>query len=636
MRTVLAFALLMLLAGDRGHAQSVADSSRFLPLDLPAPNAYRTAAGRPGPEYWQQRADYRIEAELDTAKHELRGRETVHYVNNSPDTLPYLWMFLEQNICAPGSVTSTLNQPPLVFQDAVFDFSCRGFSGGVQLGHVRIGGRDVAYEVYGTTMKLPLARPLEPGGSLDIDIAWSFPIPPYAAARMGRDGSLYEIAWWYPRMAVYDDVSGWNHEPYIGAGEFYLEYGSFDVSITLPASFVVTATGLLQNPEQVLTGTQRERLTRALASDEPVAIIGADEAGRPASRPSASGALTWTFHADSVRDFAFAAGSNLRWDAVGWDGILVQTFYRPDADKWPEAILMSRHAIEFFSEQWYRYPYPHATTVEGPIEGMEYPMLTFVPNSPTREDFEWVVMHEFGHEWYPMMVGSNERLHPWMDEGFNSFIDLYAAADYFEGTAYGDTVLGVPLRLYPHHAIPGQEQPMATRPVEVRDLFWTAYRKPSLMLRILREEVLGPERFDAAFRDYTATWAWKHPTPADFFRIMADAGGMRLDWFWRDWIYTTARLDHAVESVQPRTDGGTDIVIASRGTMLLPAELELGFADGGTETVKLPVEMWNQGARFTFTVPAGRTVVRARVDPRGVYPDTDRSNDEARAAAGTL
>ena len=630
MRTALVLTLIVLAGGDVAHAQSVADTSRFLPLDLPAPNVYRTAAGRPGPEYWQQRADYRITAELDTARNELRGRETVHYVNNSPDALPYLWMFLEQNICAPGSITGTLDQPPLVFQDAVFDFSCQGFTGGVTLAHVRVGGRDVAYELHGTTMKLPLERPLAPGGALDIDIAWSFPIPPYGAARMGRDGSLYEIAWWYPRMAVYDDVSGWNHDPFIGAGEFYLEYGSFDVSVTLPASFVVTATGVLQNPEQVLTGTQRERLARALASDRPIAIIDSAEAGQATTRPTTTGTLTWTFHADSVRDFAFAAGSNLRWDAVGYDGILVQAFYRPGADKWPEAIAMSRHAIQYFSEQWYRYPYPHATTVEGPIEGMEYPMLTFVPNSPTREDFHWVLMHEFGHEWYPMIVGSNERLYPWMDEGFNSFIDLYAAADYFEGTAYGDTVLDVPLRIYPLHAIPGEEQPLSTRPVESRDLFWTAYRKPSLMLKILREEILGPARFDAAFRDYTRTWAYRHPTPADFFRIMADASGMRLDWFWRDWVFTTARLDQAIEGIEARDDGGMSVVLANHGTMVLPAELELTFADGSTETVKLPVEMWNLRTRFSYRVPAGRTVVAARLDPRGVYPDTDRANNDWR------
>jgi hypothetical protein len=353
---MLALPLLALLSGDVLLAQSLADTSRFRPLQLPAPNAFRTASGRPGAQYWQQRVDYRIAAELDTAANELRGRETISYRNHSPDALPYLWLFLEQNICAPGSITSTLNQPPLVFQDAIFDFSCRGFQGGITLEHVRSGGRDLPYQVHGTTMKLPLPVALPPGGSLELDVAWRFRVPEYGAARMGRDGSLYEIAQWYPRLAVYDDVVGWNHDPYIGAGEFYLEYGSFDVDITLPASFLVTATGTLENPETVLTVAQRERLARARTAAEPVAIVTAVEAGKAVARPAPGGKLTWSFHADSVRDFAFAAGSNLRWDAVGWDGILIQTFYRPGADRWPEGIAMPGSATPTRMPRPWRVP----------------------------------------------------------------------------------------------------------------------------------------------------------------------------------------------------------------------------------------------------------------------------------------
>jgi hypothetical protein len=629
MRRQLSAAALLwaLLPAGTGMAQSVSDSSPFRPLELSAPNAYRNAAGRPGHAYWQQRVDYRIDATLDTDRHLLRGRETIRYRNNSPDALGYLWLFLDQNICAPGSVTGTLNQPPLVFQDAVFDFSCRGFDGGVTLEHVRSAGRDLERRIQGTTMKVSLTHPLEPGSEVTLDIAWSFPVPEWGAARMGRDGPLYEIAWWYPRLAVYDDVRGWNHDPYIGAGEFYLEYGSFDVALTLPASLVVAATGTLLNPEDVLTPAQRERLARAIGSEEPVAIIAADEAGRPVSRPRADGVLTWRFHADSVRDFAFAAGPELRWDAVGWDGILIQTLYRPSADRWPEAIRMARQSIRHFSEQWYRYPYPHATTVEGPIEGMEYPMLTFVPNGPTREDTYWVLAHEFGHEWYPMIVGSNERFHPWMDEGFNTFIDIEAVQEYFRGQPFGDSVARIPLNIHAQHAVPGQEQPLALRPVEQRDLFWTAYRKPSLMLHLLRTEVLGREVFDEAFREYTRAWAFKHPTPADFFRILRDVSGMDLDWFWRGWLYTTARLDQAVDAIRAREGGGTDVILSNRGTMLMPAELRLTFEGGATEVVRLPVEMWNLGPLFTYRVPGSRRVVSAELDPRTVYPDADRANN---------
>jgi hypothetical protein len=613
------------VAGLPAQDLAVTDSSPFRALPLRAATVYRSGAGRPGHAYWQQRVDYDIEATLDDELNTITGSETIHYFNRSPDVLSYLWLHLDQNICSPTGVTNLLDQPPMIFLGSVFDFSCQGFAGGVELGRVRVNGADAMHRVTGSTMRIDLDEPLAPGDELWVDIDWSFPIPPYGAARMGYDGSLYEIAQWYPRMAVYDDVRGWNNEPYIGAGEFYLEYGSFDVALTLPAEYVVVATGVLQNPEDVLTETQRSRLAAAATSDEVVAVITAGEAGRPElTRPSAEGTLTWRFHADSVRDFAFAASPDYRWDASGLDGVLIQTLYRPKATKWEEAHAMARQSIAHFSAKWLPYPYPHATTVEGPIEGMEYPMLTFVPDSPTREDLQWVLSHEFGHEWFPMIVGSNERLYPWMDEGFNTFIDLEGAALYFDGDPYGDTIQVHPLHLYPDHAIPGHEQPLITRPVEVRDLFWTAYQKPALMLSLLRDEVLGPEVFEDAFRDYTRTWAFKHPTPADFFRLMSDASGTNLDWFWRNWIYTTARLDQAVDSVGSE---GVEVYLSNRADMVMPVELALTYADGSTDVVRLPVEMWNQGPRFTYRASDGRRVVSVTVDPRSALPDIDRGNN---------
>ena len=598
--------------------------SVFRLLPLPAPNQYRTSSGRPGPAYWQQRVDYRIAATLDTVRREIRGRETIHYTNHSPERLPYLWMFLEQNICSPASVTEKLNQPPLIFLGSTFDFSCKGFRGGVTLERVSVAGRALRPQVFGTTMRLDLPRPLAAGRAIDVEVAWKFPIPDYGAGRMARDGSLYEIAQWYPRLAVYDDVRGWNHEPYIGAGEFYLEYGSFDVSLTLPAGYVVAATGTLQNPAAVLTPTQQRRLTIARSSTRPVAIITADEAGTARSRPAGQRQLTWRFTADSVRDFAFAAAPDFRWDASAYRRTLIHTLYRPSAPEWEEANRMVRDALQYFSEQWYPYPYPHISSVEGPIEGMEYPMLTFDPRAPSREERQWVLAHELGHQWMPMIVGSNERLYPWMDEGFNTFIDLAGAAKYFAGTPYGDSIEVHPLHLYRDHAIAGREQPLISRPVEVRDLFWTGYQKPALMLQTLRNEVLGKDRFDYAFREYIKAWAYKHPTPADFFRIMRDASGVDLDWFWRDWIYTTARLDQAVDSV-----GAEKIFLSNRGTMTLPLEMELVYGDGSTERVKLPVEMWNLGTRFTYRIKSGKPVARVVVDPRQVLPDVDRGNNEA-------
>jgi len=328
-----------------------------------------------------------------------------------------------------------------------------------------------------------------------------------------------------------------------------------------------------------------------------------------------------------VRDFAFAASPDFQWDASGWNGVLIQTFYRPSATLWAESNRMTSQALQYYSTQWYRYPWPQLTSVEGPIEGMEYPMITFDPAGPTREDVGWVLAHELGHQWVPMIVGSNERLYPWMDEGFNTFIDLGNAARYFKGTPYGDSIEVHPLHLYQDHAVPGSEQPLILRPVEVTDLFWGGYQKPALMMQLLRYEVLGPERFDAAFRQYLAAWAYRHPSPADFFRLMRDASGMDLDWFWREWVLTTTQLDQAVDSIGSDGHGTTSVSLSSPGTMIMPAELRLTFADGSSEVVRLPVEMWNLGPHFTYRVHGRPAVRRAELDPRHALPDVDRANN---------
>jgi hypothetical protein len=634
----------------------VADTSAFRQLALPAPNAYRSAGGEPGHAYWQNRADYAIEAVLDTAKQEIRGTERVTYQNNSPDALSFLWLQLDQNMFAKGSINQRTSPPPLVFGGTPFIMASQGFVGGLTLTRLEANGKSLPHYIWDTMMRVDLPEPLAPGSAITLDVAWSFPIPVYGSGRMGRDGALYEIAQWYPRMAVYDDVHGWNTLPYIGAGEFYLEYGDYDVRVTLPAGFLMASTGTLENPDEVLTATERARLAQARSDTVPVQVVTAGEAGNAAmTRPPAAGAtLAWHFHAASVRDVAWAAAPNFRWDAVSWHGVLVQTFYRPSARLWAaEGIVMARHAIRFNSELWAMYPYPVASTVEGPIDGMEYPMITFVPAERSREGLYWVLMHEFGHEWFPMMVGSDERRYPWMDEGFNTFIDLYNAADYFKGTAYGDTVADMPLHAYAANAVPGREQPLITAPVEVRNLYWTAYQKPALMLRLLREEVLGRDAFDAAFREYIRRWTFKHPQPADFFRTMENVSGRSLDWFWRDWVFTTARLDQAIDSVTgqsvpgPRPgargrasggeaaratpvtpESGPRIYLSSRREMVMPVELKLTYDDGTSEVVALPVEIWNLGSRASYTVEAaGKRLVRAELDPRGALPDLDRANN---------
>jgi hypothetical protein len=597
--------------------------SPFRQLDLPAPNRLRTGAGGPGPDYWQQRVDYTIRATLNVNTHVISGSERIRYVNNSPDRLAYLWLQLDGSVCGPESVANEIQLPPLRFGEGLFDFTCRSGEG-VNLSRVASAGRPLEYKVFDTTMRVELPAPIEPGAELELEIDWRWMVPEQGFARMGRDGTLYMVAAWYPRLMVYDDLGGWNTEPFIGPGEFYLEYGDFDVELTLAEGFIVAATGTLQNPGDVLTGDQRSRLASAMSSETPVAVVSAEEArANAARRPSQM--KTWRFQAQDVRDFAFAAAPNFRWDATSWDGILIQTFYRPEALDWEEAILMSHQTIRYFSELLGRYPYPHATTVEGPIGGMEFPMITFVPSTDVREDLYFVLTHEFGHEWFPMMVGSNERIDVWMDEGFNTFINIGSVKDYFAGEPYADTVVTHVHNLHAKHSIPGKEQALALPPAEQADLYWTAYMKPSLMMHLLRTEVMGEDRFDRAFREYVAAWTYKHPAPADFFRFMEDAAGMDLDWFWRGWIYTTARLDHAVSNVTATDVGGSAIVLRSLGAMVMPAELLITYADESTETVRLPVEMWYQGPGFVYTTD--KPVTAAEVDPRRVYPDDDRANN---------
>src|SRR5438477_11924220 len=501
----------------------VTDTSPFRPLALPNPTPARSASGGPGPRYWQQRADYTLEATLDTASNVLRGRGRIYYVNRSPDPLSFVWVQLDQNLFASGSITAILNQPPLVFAGGVvFDFGGNVFTGGITVDRFNAAGRPLSTKVFGTMMRVELERPLAPDLGITFDIAWHFPIPPYGGGRMGRVGSkFYELGQWYPRMAVYDDIHGWNTLPFLGAGEFYLEYGDFDVSLTVPAGFVVTATGALANPTTIRTPQERARLQRARSMVDVVPIITRAEAIANGTR-RVPGTRTWRFTASEVRDFAWAAGPDLRWDASSWDGILIQTFYHADAQPWEEANAMVRFALKHFSNAVGQYPWPQISAVEGLVEGMEYPMVIYCPSLQKREDQYWVLMHELGHQWFPMQVGSDERRYPWMDERFNTFADYDAVEALVKATVYGDTVRRELLVAYAATSTPISEQTMITMPDEVRQLYWTAYQKPALMLTILRDAVLGREEFDRAFREYVRRWKLKHPQPADFFRSMSN------------------------------------------------------------------------------------------------------------------
>jgi hypothetical protein len=617
------------------------DTSPFRRLELPAANLLREGSGRPGPRYWQQRVDYTINVALDTTTHTVAGDETIRYTNNSPDTLTYLWLQVDQNIYRTDSRGSLINP-------ADARWSARGFEGGdmissfaaVRPGAAKGATRSVALQttVNGTMLRADLDRPLAPGASVTLAIVYKFQVPEHGSDRMGRQQFggrwLYEIAQWYPRLAVYDDVRGWNTEQYLGQGEFYLEYGDIDFAITVPRSYVVAATGNLLNPEAVLTAAERARLTGARRADSTVVIIGKTEAGSATTRPAGtSPTLTWRYSAKNVRDVAWAAAPNFVWDASSWDGILLQSFYPPDADAdWANSTAYVRHTIKHYSEKWFHYPYPTAINIAGPVGGMEYPMIVFCSSRASGRGLFGVTTHELGHQWFPMVVGSNERLYAWMDEGFNTFINTYSARVFYHDTT-GPGASGIDQ--FAQFAARGRDQAPSILPadrVPGELLGVAAYFKPGVGLFVLRQSMLGDSsRFDAAFREYIRRWAFKHPTPADFFRTMDDALGEDLSFFWRGWFYRTDVVDQAVDSVQQHVDTAgvksANVFLESPGGLPMPVDLRLTFAGGATERVLLPVEVWLLGSRYVYVRDIPGDVVKVEIDPDHRYPDVRRANN---------
>jgi peptidase M1-like protein len=629
----------------------VADTGIFSPIALPPPNEIRRADGAPGPRYWQQRADYVIKATLDTAGRRIDATEQIRYTNRSPDTLRFVWMQVDQNLFRPGSTGSLLFAAESRFGGA-------GFPGGFDIlsltqsavpGARAAGTRRRAsaaasatetpleHRVDDTMMYVELAQPLAPGAATVFDLAYRFNVPEHGADRMGRDGSLYEIAQWYPRMAVYDDVHGWNTDQYLGQGEFYLEYGDIDYEVTLPAGYIVAGSGTLQNPEQVLTPTIRTRLAAAVRSDTTVAIVTPEELASGAARPKRDGMLTWRFRAESVRDAVWAASPDFQWDASGWDGVLAQAYYRASArDLWQDAAKMSRYSIQEYSTRWFRYPYPQISAIEGPVSGMEYPMVAMEAHGDDATDLYNVITHEIGHMWFPMTVGSDERRYAWMDEGFNTFMNTFSEEDYWKRDDR-ETRRSEIRQVTSLDQAPSAQPIMtpANRYKSNDNLGSLAYVKPSIMLLTLRDKVLGPEVFDTAFREYTRRWAFKHPQPADFFRTIEEVSGRDLAWFWRGFFYTTAALDQSVESVKETPDGTAFISLRSLGAAVMPVELGLVFDDGSSQVVKLPVEIWYGGNRYVYRFKPGKVIVRAQVNPDGLSPDLVPGNDAWTAPAGT-
>ena len=624
----------------------------FSALDLPPGNRVRSASGAPGPDYWQQRADYAIEASLDPASRVIEGRERITYTNNAPDALTYVWLALEQNIFRADSLGTAVSTRAAVGGERSEGEGCtiKWLRLAPAAGGEGAAGADLSYHVYDTQARVDLPAPLAAGGgTLELDIGWEFTVPEKVFRRFGiekvEQGTIFEIAQWFPALAVYDDVHGWNTLPYLGTGEFYTNFGDFDVKLTVPREQVVVATGELQNAGECFTPEQVERLQRARSSAETIVIRGADEVGQPESRPAGEGALTWHFKAKDVRTFAWACSEAFILDAAGLDGVLLQSAYPKEAvPLWESSTQMLRKAIDGYNRRWFRYPYPVATNVNGIEGGMEYPMIVFCKDRKGEESLYGVTTHEIGHNWFPMTVNTDERRHAWMDEGFNTFINHYSRADWFgdegEQQEKNRKVRGDPAAFAPS-MLNADLVPIDTPADQLprRLLGQLEYTKTAVALVLLREQVLGPERFDAAFREYIRRWAFRSPRPADFFRTMEDAAGADLAWFWRGWFLGTGYLDQAVDSVTQATPERNNqpaqparVTLANRGELVMPVVLRLRFADGTEETRRLPVQEWFLTNRISEPVKTEQPIVSVEIDPEQEFPDVDRGNNVWRAA----
>jgi hypothetical protein len=552
--------------------------SKFAQLEqrLPSPNGYRSASGAPGPDYWQQKADYVITAELDEANNRITGSEVITYTNNSPDVLTYLWLQLDQNNMAKNgdalsTRTGTLSDRVSFEQMARLDYA-ENFDGGYRITKVALPtGQALKYTIVKTMMRVELPTPLRTGQVFSFAVDWTNNIND--ARLMGnrtgyeffeKDGNhIYEIAHWFPRMAVYADNIGWNHKQFLGTGEFAVPFGDYKVSITVPADHVVAATGELQNASQVLTAAQQQRFAKARTEfTNPVLVVTPDEA-KAAEGAKSKDKKTWTYVAKRVRDFAFASSRKFIWDAmatkVGANTVMSMSYYpnegNPLWEKYSTQVVA--HTIKMYSKHTVDYTYPVAISVNGPIGGMEYPMICFNgprPNpdgtysSRTKYGLIGVIIHEVGHNFFPMIINSDERQWTWMDEGLNSFVEELTAQAWEKN--YPSRRLFAKDIVPYMSSDPAVQNPIMTNSESVIQLGNNGYGKPAIALNILRETVLGRELFDYAFKEYARRWAYKHPAPADFFRTMEDASGVDLDWYWRGWFYTTEKVDIEIAGVK--------------------------------------------------------------------------------------
>ncbi|AZB24625.1 M1 family peptidase [Chryseobacterium bernardetii] len=593
----------------------------------------RSASGQPGHAYWQNSADYHLSVSLNESKKEITGTAEIKYTNNSPDKLSFLWLQLDQNLFAKDSRGNAV----VPLSGSRNGAHGETFDGGYTIKSVKLDGKEVKYTITDTRMQVDLPVELKArGGVAKIAIEYSFISPEYGSDRMGvqdtKNGKIFTMAQWYPRMCVYDDVMGWNTLPYVGASEFYLEYGDITANITVPANHYVVASGELLNENEVYSKEETNRWNQARNSDKTVMIRPESEIGKNKS----SGTKTWKFKITQARDFAWASSASFILDAArinlpnGKKSLAISAYpVESTGEKaWGRSTEYTKAAIEHYSNKWYGYTYPAATNVAGNEGGMEYPGIVFCHMDSKGEDLWGVTDHEFGHNWFPMIVGSNERLFAWMDEGFNTFINEISTEAFNKGEYYRKKHLGQAGNFFMNDNL----EPVMVGPdnMKERSIAALAYYKPGAGLSILRESILGPEKFDKAFRTYIDRWAFKHPTPWDFFHTMENVSGEELTWFWRGWFFNKWKIDQAVKSAK-YIDGdfkkGVQITVENIGQLPMPTTVQLRFKDGTSKNVRIPIEVWKRNTEWTFKVDSDKEIKEVQIDPDSQIPDTNLNNN---------
>lgn len=621
-----ALALLVLITGmaqaqDRPTPHPVSPPPRF---DEAIEQGTRTDAGAPGPSYWTNRASYDIDATLSPATNTVMGQETIRYHNRSPDTLETLVVHLRQNVSAKGSERRQELQ----------------VTGGMDLGEVSVQGQslierdtrsEVGYTLSNTVMRIHPPKPVPPKARVELDFSWRYTLRSEGPTpRQGTDGEVYYMGYWYPQMAVYDDVQGWDTDPFQQFAEFYMDYADYDLELTVPEGWLVGSTGTLQNPEGVLTSETRSRLADARSAEHTISVVSKEQRGTgTATQSRSSGTLTWHYRAKNVRDVAWGTSDQYVWDATtadagNRDSTMIHALYRPEKESWGRAAEFGRFSIEFLTDRLTAYPYPHMTVVEGLVGGgMEYPMITIIGSDRTEQSLFGTTLHEIAHMWYPMLVGSEETDHIWMDEGLVTYLTREGERTFWENADPWAPTSG-----YFNRAGTARE----TEPFRHGDLFpnvgalvSASYDKTSRMLYVLHG-LYGADALQDALQVYAERWTYKHPYPYDFFNTLEAELGDDLDWLWRSMLFETWILDQSVAKVE-QTDDGVTVTIRDEGHSMMPTPIRVTYADGSTHTHRVPVDVWLEGRHTTtVTVPSG-DVTRVEIDPNDVLPDVTPAND---------